>query len=525
MNSNMKRLITIVLALAMVLALAACGKETTTSSADSSVEVTQTGVSDASEPTSTNADMFTDRDLDPSYDSATTIDLSKKSASKVTISEAGTYILTGTYNGQIVVNVGDEDKVQLVLDNVTLTNSESAAIYVQEGDKVFITLKDGTTNKISSSASFESADEETGDKVNATIWSKATLVFNGEGSLTVTSDNGSGIVSKDDLKITSGTLKVTAKNKGIVGKDSVRIHNGLITIEADDDGVHISNDTDEDKGFFYMEGGTLNISSGDDGIHAETELTIEGGVINVTKSYEGLEGQDITINGGEISIVASDDGINASEGGNGTDNTDMFGGRGGDIMDNQNASLTITGGTINVNANGDGLDSNGTLIVSGGTTYVSGPTNGGNGAIDCDNASISGGTVVAAGSSGMAVNFGSDSTQASMLVTFDSTVSADTKVVLKDSDGNTILSYTPEKDYQSVVISSPDIEVGETYTVSAGDESQTIEMTDTIYGSGNHMGGGGMGGGMGGRGGFSMGGNPGTAPTGAPDAQTNATAA
>ncbi len=151
--------------------------------------------------------------------------------------------------------------------------------------------------------------------------------------------------------------------------------------------------------------------------------------------------------------------------------------------------------------------------MSGGTTYVSGPTNSGNGAIDCDNASISGGTVIAAGSAGMAVNFGSNSTQCSMLVSFGSTVKGGTEVILKDSSGKTILSYTPEKDYQTVVLSSGDIKTGETYTVTAGSESQTIEMTDTIYGAGGMMGGGqggmmpgqgGFGGQQGGRGEFNM---------------------
>lgn len=501
MKSIRNKLVAVLVALAMVLVLAACGSKTTTTNAEGGQTV-ETEVTEESTPKTTNTDMFTDRDLDPSYKDATTLDLSKESASKVTISEAGTYVLTGTYNGQVVVNVGDEDKVQLVLDNVTIANNSGAAIYVRAGDKVFVTLKDGTTNKVSSSATFGSADAETGDKVDGAIWSKATLVFNGTGKLSVTCDNGHGIVSKDDLKVTGGTLTVTAKEKGLAGKDSVRIHDGVITVDAGDDAIHTSNDEDEDKGFVYIEGGTLELASGDDAIHAETDLTITGGVINVTKSYEGLEGQNIDISGGKIDIVASDDGLNASEGGNGTDNTNDFGmGRmgGGGMDSNQNASLTISGGTLNVNAEGDGLDSNGTMKVTGGTTYVSGPTNGGNGAIDCDNASITGGTVIAAGSSGMAVNFGSDSTQCSMLVNFDQAVSAGTEVVLKDSDGKTILSYTPEKNYQSVVLSSADIKTGETYTVTAGSASTTVEMTDTIYGTGGMGGRGGMQGGFGGQ--------------------------
>ncbi|MBP5271936.1 MAG: carbohydrate-binding domain-containing protein, partial [Clostridia bacterium] len=315
--------------------------------------------------------------------------------------------------------------------------------------------------------------------------------------------------------VTGGTLDVTAAKKGLAGKDSIRIHDGTITVKAGGDGLHTSNDTDTDKGFVYIEGGSLSIASGDDGIHAETDLTIKGGKISVTQSEEGLEGQNIDISGGTIDIVSSDDGLNASEGSSGTDNTDDFGGygHGGGFGANQNASLTISGGTIHVNAQGDALDSNGSMVVSGGTVYVSGPTGGGNGAIDCDNAQITGGTVIAAGSAGMAMNFSSSSTQCSLLVSFDGTVSGGTEVTLKDSDGKTLLSYTPEKDYQTVVLSSADLKKGETYTVTAGSKTQTVEMTDTVVGTGNQMGG--MGGGpMGGRG-VPRGNNP--------DAQSSAT--
>ena len=328
MKSFHKKLIAVLVALTMALVLAACGSKTTSSDAQGSQTV-QTEVTEESKPTSTNTDLFTDRDLDPSYDEATTIDLSKESSSKVTISKAGTYVLTGTYNGQVVVKVGDEDKVQLVLDNVTIANNNSAAIYVTSGDKVFVTLKDGTTNRISSSATFSSADAETDDNIDAAIWSKATLTFNGDGKLSVTCDNGHGIVSKDDLKVTGGTITVNAGKKALAGKDSVGIHDGVLNLTAGNDAIHTSNEEEEDKGFVYIEGGAITIDSGDDGIHAETDLTIAGGVINITKSYEGLEGQDITISGGKIDIVASDDGINASEGGNGKDNTSDFGGFGG----------------------------------------------------------------------------------------------------------------------------------------------------------------------------------------------------
>lgn len=519
MKKRMTRLLAVLLALTFAVVMAAC--KTSTEETETVAASTTVSVSDESAaPTSTNTDLFTDRDLDPSYDKATTIDLTKET-SKVTITEAGTYVLTGTLHGQVVVKVADTDKVQLVLNNATITNNASAAIYVQSGDKVFLTLAEGTRNTVSSSATFASADEETGDNVDGAIFSKATLTFNGTGKLTVNCDNGHGIVSKDDLKVTGGTLDVTAARKGLAGKDSIRIHDGSITVKAGDDGLHTSNDTDTGKGFLYIEGGSLSIASGDDGIHAETDLTIKGGKIDITKSEEGLEGQNIDISGGTIDIVASDDGLNASEGSSGTDNTDDFGGygHGGGFEANQNAKLTISGGTIHVNAGGDALDSNGSMVVSGGTVYVSGPTNGGNGAIDCDNAQITGGTVIAAGSAGMAMNFGSSSTQCSMLVSFDGTVSGGTEITLKDSDGKTILSYTPEKDYQTAVLSSPDLKKGETYTVTAGNQSKTVEMTDTVVGSGGQMGGRQMGGygGLGGRPGNIREGNA------MPDAQSSAT--
>ncbi|MBO7682299.1 MAG: carbohydrate-binding domain-containing protein, partial [Clostridia bacterium] len=401
MKKHTTKLLAVLLALTFAVVLSAC-KSNPETAETTTAKTTAAASDDSSAPTSTNTDLFTDRDLDPSYDSATTIDLNKES-SRVTITEAGTYVLTGTLHGQVVVKVADTDKVQLVLNNATITNNTSAAIYVQSGDKVFITTAEGSRNTVSSSATFTSADEETGDNVDGAIFSKATLTFNGSGKLTVNCDNGHGVVSKDDLKVTGGTLDVTAAKKGLAGKDSIRIHDGTITVKAGGDGLHTSNDTDTDKGFVYIEGGSLSIASGDDGIHAETDLSIKGGKISVTQSEEGLEGQNIDLSGGTIDIVSTDDGLNASEGSSGTDNTDDFGGygHGGGFGANQNASLTISGGTIHVNAQGDALDSNGSMVVSGGTVYVSGPTNGGNGAIDCDNAQITGGTVIAAGSAGM----------------------------------------------------------------------------------------------------------------------------
>ena len=225
---------------------------------------------------------------------------------------------------------------------------------------------------------------------------------------------------------------------------------------------------------------------GDDGLHADNDLIINSGVIDITDCYEGLEGLTITVNDGTININASDDGINAA---GGTDSSG-FGGFGHDAFSaDSDANIYINGGTITINADGDGIDSNGYLYVTGGGIYVSGPESSADGALDYNGeATITGGTLIAAGASGMAENFGSDSTQGSILVTF-TTQSAGTTISLLDESGSMLLSWQSDKTYSSVVISSPDIVVGNTYTIKAGDYETTVTMDSTIYGSGMGMGG------------------------------------
>lgn len=543
-------------------------------------EASSESSSSTTEITYLNADdMFTDRDKEVGYDedTATAITLSDNASScdsssvtisnnTITITDEGTYLLTGSLSdGQVIVDA-DDKKVQLVLDSVNINCDTSAALYVKAADKVFVTLASDSENTLSNTSDFVAIDD---NNIDAVIFSKDDLTLNGSGTLTVTAKYGHGIVSKDDLVITSGTYQITAAKHALSGQDSVRIADGILTLNAGTDGIHSENTDDDAKGFIYIangdisitadsdgfdaeetlqvDGGNIEVYAGDDGLHSDDDLIITAGTINVTKSYEGLEGMTVTIEDGDISVVSSDDGINAS--GDGTsgessqggtppekpDNSDSTEDRpeppnGFDKNDNSSADsnsdsnsdsksadlpdgnagpgdgnggpgggnggpdgsnggpgggmeeatdynlIQISGGKIYINASGDGIDSNGNLTVTGGEIYVDGPTSGGDGALDCSGTTlISGGTVIAVGSSGMAENFDSSSAQGSMITTVsDSMITGD--ITLKDSDGNTIVSYSPSKEYSSVVISCADLKEGETYTLVAGDTSTSVSL-------------------------------------------------
>ncbi len=528
--------------------------------------------------------LFTDRDYEIGYDETTAvkITLSGSTAScdsdtvtinggTITILTEGTYILTGTLtDGIVIVNADKSDKIQLVLNGANITSETSAAIYVLSADKVFLTTASGTTNTLTNGGEYVAIDT---NNIDSVIFSKEDLTLNGSGTLIINANAGHGIVSKDDLAITSGTYEITAAGKGLSGKDSVRIANGTFTITSDGDAIHAENTDDASLGFLYIGGGTFTITSdgdglsaatylvitdgditmkvgngssgtssaspnknysytnsstssqkgikstlditlaggtininsyddaihgnanvtitdgtytlktGDDGIHADDELTIDGGTITITESYEGLEGTTVTINGGTIDMTCSDDGINAA---GGKDSSGFSGGRGADSFRSSSSStsskIVITGGTIYINASGDGVDSNGTVEISGGETYISGPTSSADAAFDFETgATITGGILIAAGASGMAENVSSSSTtQGSVLATISS-ASAGSTITLTDSNGNVILSWTPEKAYSSVLISCPDLEKGSTYTLTCGDSETEFTLSSLVY--------------------------------------------
>ena len=264
------------------------------------------------------------------------------------------------------------------------------------------------------------------------------------------------------------------------GKNSIRIANGTFNIKCTEDGLHSENKDDSSKGFVYIIGGTLNISAGDDGIQFRHIAYVKDGKINISESCEGLEGQSINISGGTVSVVSSDDGFNAAS-------SDSSSARQSDPMAaDDNCSINISGGKITVDADGDGIDSNGSITVSGGEIYVAGPESGENGALDYNGtATVTGGTVIMLGSNKMAQNFGSESTQGVMLVSFSETTG---ETSVSDADGKVLASFSSNKKYASAVISTPDIKHGETYTVTAGGETQSIEMSSLVYGENSHQG-------------------------------------
>ena len=531
---------TVAISLIMALALTACGStakaesvkntetvsvtitESEEESADSSeTESALETEADSEADSEAVSDMFTDRDMSAEYDESSSVKITLNGSSAscadsgvtidgstVTITAEGTYLISGTLeDGMIIVDADEAAKVQLVLDGANINSDSSAAIYVKSADKVFLTLADGSENTLSNGGSFTAIDE---NNIDAAVFSKEDITVNGSGSLIVNSPAGHGMVSKDDLKVTGGELTISAAGHGLSGKDSVRIADGDISITAGNDGIHAENEEDTEKGYIYIcggniiidseddalhssldvtiDGGSITASADDDGIHADNTVIVNDGVIDVENSYEGIEGLCIEINGGQIDVTASDDGLNAAGGNDGSGDA-MFGMM-GDIS--ADSYLKITGGTLTVDSSGDGLDSNGTLEMTGGTVYVSGPTNSGNGALDYGmEAKISGGTIIAAGASGMAENFTSVD-QGTILLTVDTQNGGE--ISLTDSSGNVLASWTAEKAYNSVLISCPEIKEGESYTLTAGSYSETITMDSLIYGSG--MGMGGMPGGM-----------------------------
>jgi hypothetical protein len=296
------------------------------------------------------------------------------------------------------------------------------------------------------------------------------------GEITVTS-GGDAIGAQTDALIADGQFTLMSGGgssrsagagtsaKGIKGLASTVIDGGTATINSADDAIH-------SNGRLSINGGAFTISTGDDGVHADTALAVNGGDIRITKSFEGIESMSIAINAGNIHIVSSDDGLNAAGGDAGTGGGGPGQGPGGGFMPAGSYWLYINGGYVAITAGGDGLDINGSINMTDGVVIVHGPTSNANGAVDYDRLyKMTGGTLVAAGSSGMAQVPSTSSTQYAVLLNFAASLPAGTLFHIQGSGGEDVLTFKPAKPYQSVAFSSSKLKNGFTYNVYYGGSS------------------------------------------------------
>ena len=488
---------------------------------------------------------YSDRDKDASYDvaSATNIALSGQGATvsgegaavegaTVTISAAGTYAVTGELTaGSLVVNAGDQDKVQIVLSGASIRNEAGPALNIQQADKVFVTLADGTQNTLADGASYALAEGE--DEPNAALYSKADLTINGTGALSIEGNYCHGVNSKDDLVVTGGAIAVVAKEDGLRGKDCVKVADGSFAITAGGDGVKSSNDEDPTRGFVSIDGGTFTVTGCEEGIEAQ-EVIVNNGELNITASDDGInaavaerDSNDATIDasGDAGSTVGQDDhaGDQGGEGqGDGGQGADAQNGRGGQrselpegvepgqVPDGEqgggfgardgrggaggpmgaNASedclIQINGGVVAINAGGDAVDSNGYVEVTGGE-LVGASSGAGDSALDYEyGATVTGGTVILAGGAGMAETFSEGSTQPFALVSLNG--SANTELSVESESGEVLARCTVPVSFQCVTLSVPGLAEGATGKLVAGDATTDFTASTTPSGGMGAMG-------------------------------------
>lgn len=337
-------------------ACAATAENNTTTAIVSSTAPSETTAAAATAASSTSSaleisSIFSDRDLQQSVDTTTATTITVTDNNTVTIDAEGTYILTGTAsNATILVTAGDTDKVQLVLNNLNVTNSDTPVIQILAADKVFINLAAGSTSTLKVTDDFDEDDYG----ADAAIFSKSDLTINGTGTLNIESSEN-GISGHDDLILTGGTYNITAAEDAIEGHNSIAIYDGTYTINAGKDGFHAEDNDDDTVGYLYVCGGTFDITAGDDGMQATTIAQFDGGTFTIN-AVEGIEATTLQFNNGDFTINASDDGINAA-----------------DKSSSYDISIEINGGSITItmsNGDTDAIDSNGSLTINGGTINI-----------------------------------------------------------------------------------------------------------------------------------------------------------
>ena len=470
------------------------------------------------------------------------------SAQTLTITQAGTYVLTGSgKNIKLVVEAADTDQVHLVFQNLTL-EGEGTLLQINKAQEVVISLAEGSQNALTESQA--SGDEE----VKATIHSQVPLTLNGTGNLTLTALTKNALEVEDDLKVLGGTYTVKAANHGFKAEGALAIEAATLTIEAGKDGLHAEHDETTERANISLNPTQLSIAATEDGVDAGNELTIKGGTITVSQSEEGLEARVIRQLGGDVTIKSSDDGVNASAGSSSktsdtsatskttdasaTSNTadtsssasqattdsatastsasqatadpaatsqvdqankdknatppsppagqaPPQGGQppqngqgpgdmppGGQEESDPSLQIILEGGTLTIDAEGDGIDSNGTVSISGGSLVVNGSVQGGNGPLDAaGDITITGGRVWALGTSDMLQGFAQGSTQASITANIAGT--AGQTLIILDAKGKEVARQTACKDFQAVIMSSADLVDGQTYTIQVEGTTQT----------------------------------------------------
>ncbi|MCR5320585.1 MAG: carbohydrate-binding domain-containing protein, partial [Lachnospiraceae bacterium] len=396
---------------------------------------------------------------------------------------------------------------------IVVVNAKNVYIELADGSENSITDAREAKEE-SEEETVDTETEDTEEDYTAAIYSKDDLVITGTSSLTVKAGYKDGITSKDDLELESGNITVEAVDDGIVGKDSVVVTEASVTVTAGDDGVKSTNDTDEEKGYIQIDGNSVTIDAQDKGIDATTTVTINGGKIDIKAGDEGIEGLDVVINDGDINIDAGDDGINISDG---SGSSDMVGGRemtfaegqmpqmgeapaegqmqgrggrgqfrqnaesngegqmerpemqengsekmrgmGGGMMDQAiEGTLTINGGNLTVYAEGDGLDSNGSILMNGGTVLVYGPTKSGNGAIDYNGTfEVNGGILMITSCGNMEQGI-SDTSKAIMVKqNFNTAIAAGSKIVVQNVSGEDAYEFVVQKDCTYIAVAATDI--------------------------------------------------------------------
>ena len=389
--------LTRVAALLMALALVGCespsGDPSTTSSPTTGISNMASGSENGSDSTAATIpedlmDLFTDRDCRTEYEADGTITLKGDSVSTdsrsvtvsgttVTITDEGIYVLAGTLNdGMIIVDAEDSDKVQLVLNGVTIHSETSAPIYVRQADKVFLTLEGGTLNTLTCGESFVAIDE---NNIDAAIFSKDDLTLNGSGALTIESPAGHGIVGKDDLVITGGAYTITAASHGLDANNSVRMKDATITVAAGKDAIHCEHSEDASLGYIYLENNTLNLTAEGDGISAGAWMQIRSGTYTILSGGGSVNGakQSSDSWGGYPGGMGGGRGPGGMGGGMGG-----FGGQSSGSSSTEEDStsikglkatgdLTILGGTFSIDSADDAIHSNASISISGGTFVIS----------------------------------------------------------------------------------------------------------------------------------------------------------